>query len=209
MTKTTNLLLFLAIATILIVSPLAYESAFADPEENHKDKKPHNDKKAKTGEHKLKCKSIGSFFPPSGAGVFSSSEGKCSAGLGHVSSASVSSAVQSAINPICVTLTTIAPLGDFMVGKKSFIMFTSTGEQCFFDENGAPALPIEGNFCKAGGPHTSTVTGTFTITSGLVKDTPVDSGSGTFVSEANHCAQGTAPYGNSFTTDLKGTIVFP
>ena len=140
MTKTTNLCLFLAIATILIVSPLASESVFADP--NHEGKK---DKKSKTGEHKLKCKSIGSFFTPSEAGIFSSSEGKCSAGLGHVSSASVSSAVPSTITPGCLTLTTIAPLGDFMVGKKSFIMFTSTGEQCFLDENGA--TPTTFDFC--------------------------------------------------------------
>jgi hypothetical protein len=200
MTKTTNLLLFLTIATILIVSPLASESVFADPKENHEDKK---DKKSKTGEHKLKCKSIGSFFTPS-PDVFSSSEGKCSAGLSHVSTASVSSAAPYT-GTGCLTLTSVGD--DFAIGKKGFVMLTSTGEQCFFDETGASTLPLPGTFCTVGGPHTSTVTGTYTITGGLVKDTTVDSGSGTFVSEANHC-DSKAPYGNSFTTKLTGSIIF-
>lgn len=187
----------LMIATITVMlSGLMLVTTFDDAEA----------KKDKTGEHKLKCKSNGSFFPPSPAGVFSSSEGKCSAGLNHMSSASVSSVVPSSTTPGCLTLTSIGD--DFLVGKKEFVMLTSTGEQCFYDENGAPTLPVPGTFCTTGGPHTSTVTGTYAISSGLVQDTPVIGGSGDFVSEANHCDDD-APYRNSFTTKLEGTIVFP
>jgi len=165
-------------------------------------------KKAKTGEHKLKCKSIGSFFPPSPAGVFSSSEGKCSAGLSKVSSAAVSLAGP----PVdgCVTLTSAGD--DFSVGKKGFIMFTTTSEQCFNDVDGIPlGATWDFTFCgpTPGSAYTSEVIGTYAISGGLVKDTPVIGGSGDFVSMADHCASGTAPYGNSFTTKLEGTIVFP
>ncbi len=165
-------------------------------------------KKAKTGEHKLKCKSNGSFFPPSPAGVFSSSEGKCSAGLSHVSSAAVSGAVPS--TPGCLTLTSIGD--DFLVSKKGFVMLTSTGEQCFNDVDGVPlGATWDFTFCgpTPGSAYTSEVIGTYAISGGLVKDTPVIGGSGDFVSLADHCASGTAPYGNSFTTKLEGTIVFP
>jgi len=100
-----------------------------------------------------------------------------------------------------------------MVGKKSFIMFTSAGEQCFNDASGVPlGSAWDGTFCGVtpDSAYTSEVIGTYAISGGLVKDTPVIGGSGDFVSEANHCAgHDTAPYGNSFKTDLKGTIVFP
>jgi hypothetical protein len=164
-------------------------------------------KKAKTGEHKLKCKSDGSFFPPS-PDVFSSSEGKCSAGLGHVSTASISSAA-AGVTPGCLTLTSTGM--DFAIGKKNFIMLTSTGEQCFKNESGDP-IAFTGIFCVSGDPtsaFTSEVVGTYAIHGGLVKKTPVVGGSGDFVSKANHCAGDTAPFGNSFNTKLEGTIVFP
>lgn len=208
MTKTTNLFLFLAIATILIVSPLAYESAFADPKDKHKDKKPHDDKKAKTGEHDLKCKLIGSWFDPELTDdlVFSSSEGKCSTGLGHVTSASIT-AITGVTAEGCLMLSSATDLPAFSMGKKGFIEYTTTATQCFWDENGDATLP--GAWCTEGGAHTSTVTGINLITGGLVKDTPVVGGSVDFVSQANHCAGDTAPYGNSFTTELEGTIVFP
>lgn len=165
-------------------------------------------KKEKTGEQKLKCESSGSFFPPSPAGVFSSSEGKCSAGLSHVSSATVSGAIPS--TPGCLTLTSLGH--DFLISKKSFVMLTSTGEQCFNDAAGVPlGIAWDGTFCGASttSAYTSEVVGTYTIIGGLIKDTPVIGGSGDFVSVADHCASGTAPYGNSFTTELEGTIVFP
>jgi hypothetical protein len=201
MTKTIfgKKLLMLATITVLVTG-LTLAATFDDAEA----------KKAKTGEHKLKCKSIGSFFTPSAAGVFSSSEGKCSAGLGHVSSAAVSS-VSAPDGDGCVTLSTSDPRGDFVVSKKGFLMLTSTGVQCFLDENGLPLTAAA--FCTPGGPHTSTVTGTYEILGGLVKDTRVVGGEGTFTSWADHCAGDyplwTAPHGNSFTTELEGTIVFP
>ena len=191
----------LMIATITVMlSGLMLVTTFDDAEA----------KKDKTGEHKLKCKSNGSFFPPSPAGVFSSSEGKCSAGLNHMSSASVSSVVPSSTTPGCLTLTSIGD--DFLVGKKEFVMLTSTGEQCFNDAAGVPlGIAWDGTFCGASttSAYTSEVVGTYTIIGGLIKDTPVIGGSGDFVSVADHCASGTAPYGNSFTTELEGTIVFP
>lgn len=214
MTKTTNLCLFLAITAILIVSPLASESVFADP--NHEGKK---DKKSKTGEHKLKCKSIGSWFNPEFLGlVISSSEGKCSAGLGKVTSAAITVVSPIPTSEGCLVLSTAPllddngnPLVDFSMGKKGFIEYTSTATQCFNDVDGVPlGIAWDGSFCKAsaGSAYTSTVTGTYTILDGLVKDTPVVGGSGTIDSEANHC-DNDAPYGNSFTTDLRGSIIFP
>ena len=115
MTKTLfgKKLLMLATITVLVTG-LTLATTFDDAEA----------KKAKTGEHKLKCKSNGSFFTPSAAGVFSSSEGKCSAGLSHVSSAAVSS-VGAGINPGYLTLTSVGD--DFLVSKKGFVMLTSTG----------------------------------------------------------------------------------
>jgi len=166
-------------------------------------------KKAKTGTHTLKCKSIGSWFNPDLTGdVISSSEGKCSAGLGKVTSAAITE-ITGVNSEGCITLSSALGLPAFSMGKKSFIEYTTTGTQCLFDETGLPidlitALP---NWCEDGGAHTSTVTGTYAILGGLVKDTPVDGGSGTFVSMANHCDD-KAPYGNSFTTKLEGTIVF-
>jgi hypothetical protein len=210
MTKTIFGKRLLLIATItVLVSGLTIAASFDDAEA----------KKAKTGEHKLKCKSsIGSWFNPEFTGlVFSSSEGKCSAGLGKVTSAAIT-----AVDPVptpegCLLLST-APLQnvagtednvDFSMGKKGFIEYTTTATQCLFDENGLQidlnvAAP---NWCQIGGAHTSTVHGEYIISDGMVKDTIVVGGSGDFVSKANHCDD-KASYGNSFKTDLKGTIVF-
>jgi len=190
----------LMIATITVMlSGLMLVTTFDDAEA----------KKAKTGEHKLKCKSIGSFFPPTAAGVFSSSEGKCSAGLSKVSSAAVSG-VDPGADDGCVTLFSLGD--DFLVGKKGFVMLTTTGEQCFKNEAGDYLTADPTSFCATGdstSAFTSEVIGTYEISSGLVKDTLVVGGLGDFVSLADHCASGTAPYGNSFTTKLEGTIVFP
>jgi len=185
------------IATItVLVTGLTLAATFDDAEAHSKD-----------GEKKLKCKSIGSWFNPelTDSLVISSSEGKCSAGLGKVTSAALT-VVTGVTAEGCLALSTAPDISDFSVGKKGFIMFTTTGVQCFFDENGDSTAP--GNFCQEGGSHTSTVDGEYIILDGLVKDKPVISGSGTFVSLANHCAGDTAPYGNSFTTELRGTIVF-
>ena len=200
MTKTIfgKKLLMLATITVLVTG-LTLAATFDDAEA----------KKAKTGEHKLKCKSIGSFFPPS-VDVFSSSNGKCSAGLGKVTSAGITN-ISFFAAPGCVTLATVAGTPSFAMGKNGFIMFTTLAEQCFNDSAGVPlGNAWDGTFC--GGTtsaYTSDVTGTYAITTGLVKGTSVIGGSGTLVSSADHCASGTAPYGNSFTTELEGTIVFP
>ena len=170
-------------------------------------------KEAKTGTHDLKCKSIGSWYNPGLTFdlVFSSSEGKCSAGLGKVTSASITK-ISTSVTSGCLTLTSVND--DFSIGKKGFIMYTTTSEQCFNDVDGVPlGGSWDGTFCGNSptperSAYTSEVIGTYVISDGLVKDTPVVGGSGDFVSKANHCDDD-APYGNSFTTKLKGTIVFP
>ena len=204
MTKTINGKRLLMIATMtVLVSGLTFAAALDDAEA----------KKAKTGEHKLKCKSIGSWFNQGFTPfVISSTEGKCSAGLSKVTSAAITEITGSIAG--CLTLSTAPGISDFSMGKKGFIEYTTTGTQCFNNVDGDPlGVTWDGSFCGSSGSpstsaYTSTVDGTYTITDGLVKDTPVVGGSGTFVSEANHCDD-EAPYGNSFTTKLKGTIVFP
>ena len=107
------------------------------------------------------------------------------------------------------------------MGKKGFIEYTTTGTQCFNNVDGDPlGVTWDGSFCGSSGSpstsaYTSEVIGTISIHNGLVKNTPVVSGplgsdvggSADFVSEANHCDD-EAPYGNSFTTILEGTIIF-
>jgi len=203
MTKTIFGKRLLILATIVVlVSGLMMSASFDDAEA----------KKAKTGEHKLKCKSIGSWFNPELTGnVISSSEGKCSAGLGKVTSAAITE-ITGVTSEGCLTLSSATELPAFSMGKKSFIEYTTTGEQCFNDVDGVPlGTAWDGTFCgpTSGSAYASEVIGTYAITDGLVKKTPVVGGSGDFVSKANHCAGGTAPYGNSFTTKLEGTIVFP
>ena len=203
MTKTIFGKRLLILATIVVlVSGLMMSASFDDAEA----------KKAKTGEHKLKCKSIGSWYNPELLDdmVFSSSDGKCSAGLGKVTSASIST-VLDVTDDGCLVLVSV--FDDFSMGKKGHIMFKTVGTQCLYDVNGLSLVvgdTWEGSFCRssAGSAYTSIVTGTYTISEGLVKDVPVIGGSGTFVSMANHCDDD-APYRNSFTTKLEGTIVFP
>jgi len=81
--------------------------------------------------------------------------------------------------------------------------------QCFVDENGAPA-DLSQTFCANGlsAAHTSKVTGTYSITGGLVNGQKVSGGTGTVNSSVNHCAIGTAPYGNSVKTTIVGTIKY-
>jgi hypothetical protein len=211
MTKTINGKRLLMIATMtVLVSGLTIAAALDDAEA----------KKPKTGEHKLKCKSIGSWFNPelTGGSVISSSEGKCSAGLSKVTSASLTEiTVTVETPPGCLTLSTAEDISDFSMGKKGFIEYTTTGTQCFFAEDGVTPVPAGTDFCgDSSNIWFSTVTGTIAIHNGLVKDTPLVSGeigsdvggSANFVSEANHCAGDTAPDGNSFTTKLEGKIIF-
>jgi hypothetical protein len=199
MTKTIFGKRLLILATIVVlVSGLMMSASFDDAEA----------KKSKTGDHKLKCKSIGSWFPPTPEGVVtSSSEGKCSAGLGKVTSASITMITSLPDTDGCITLMSDPANPSFSMGKKGFIMYTTASTQCFWDETGTPTGPSD--WCAPGGAHTSKVTGTYTILvdGGIVKKTSVVGGTGDFVSMANHCDDD-APYGNSFTTKLEGTIVF-
>jgi hypothetical protein len=207
MTKTINGKKLLMIATITVMLSgvmlvTTLDNAVADPG--------HGNKKAKTGEHKLKCKSIGSWYNPELLDdmVFSSSDGKCSAGLGKVTSASIST-VLDVTDEGCLVIKSV--FDDFSMGKKGHIMFKTTGSQCFNDVDGVPlGATWDGTFCgsSAESAHTSKVIGTYAISKGIIKDVPVIGGLGDFVSEANHC-DNDAPYRNSFTTKLEGTIVFP
>ncbi len=203
MTKTIFGKKLLLIATItVLVTGLTLAATFNDAEAEN----------AITGTHYLKCKSsIGSWFNQAPTDpVFSSSLGICNVGLGTVTSAAITTSKTGVNDAGCITLESADGLPSFSMGKYGFIEYTTESVQCLFDENDMfidlnAAAP---NWCQAGGAHTSTVTGTYAILGGLVKDTPVDGGSGTFVSMANHCDD-KAPYGNSFTTKLEGTIVFP
>jgi len=201
MTKTINGKKLLMIATMtVLVSGLTIAASLDDAEA----------KKAKTGEHKLKCKSIGSWYNPDLLDdlVYSSSEGKCSAGLSKVTSASISM-ILDVTDDGCLDLVSV--FDDFSIGKKGYIMFKTTGSQCLYDVDGLSLVvgdTWDGSFCGgASSAYTSEVIGTYVISKGLVKDALVIGGSGDFVSEANHCDDD-APYRNSFTTKLEGTIVF-
>jgi len=113
MTKTINGKRLLMIATMtVLVSGLTFAAALDDAEA----------KKTKTGEHKLKCKSIGSWFNPDiTVDVISSSQGKCSAGLGKVTSAGITAGTFIPASG-CVALATLDPVGlpDYAMGKKRF-----------------------------------------------------------------------------------------
>jgi hypothetical protein len=219
MTNTTlgKKLLLIATITVLvsgITIATSMNDAVADP--NHKDKK---GKKPLTGPHDLKCKkSIGSFFDPAvskgsatGDLLISSSEGKCKF-TGHTAFSSITTVTGFDIGTGCVTLETPVDVDSYGIGKKGdFFTFTMTLEQCFFDEDGLPTLSaLSELYCDAStDAFTSTVTGTYLITGGLVKNTIPSGGSGTVTSSVDHCAQGTAPYGNSVVTTMTGDIVFP
>ena len=168
--------------------------------------------KGPTGTHRLKCRSIGSFYNPAGLIVTSSSIGRCSAGLSKVTTASVSTLIGGpdvASGPNCIFIDSVAE--DFAIGKNGFITFTNLATQCFEDVSGIPLAGLPVGFCGAGPleAYFSTVTGTYAITGGLVNGTPVIGGAGRFKSFADHCAGGTAPFGNFFRTKLVGTIEFP
>jgi len=110
----------------------------------------------------------------------------------------------------CVDLASPPGLDTFMVNEKGFIALAIEGEQCFWDENGVK--PTAEGFCDPGGPHTSTLEGSYTMTDGLIDDKRVNGGSGTVLSTANHCDFAEDPdrdlnhSANSGTTTFLGTI---
>ncbi len=186
----------LATTMVLLLPGLALASADSDRE-------------GRTGTHKLKCNSrVGSFYNPNDFGeVTSTSLGRCSAGLGKVATAS-QSLVSVGAPPGCVFLTSLGD--DFTIGKKAFITFTNMGTQCFEDSAGdLLGADWDGTFCGgATSAFTSVVAGTYAITGGLVKGRPVIGGEGSFTNHADHCAGDAAPFGNFFSTKLRGTIEF-
>jgi len=174
----------------------------------------HNDAEAitpKTGTFALKCTDqVGSFFDPSltGGTNFASGQTNCNAlGLATVSSITTITG-----GPVysCITLTTPVGLDSYAISSSGFFTYKSTDLiQCFFDELGGLA-DLSKEFCANGqsAAHTSKVIGHYTITGGLVNGQKVSGGTGTVNSSVNHCAIGTAPYGNSVKTTIVGTIVY-
>jgi hypothetical protein len=219
MTKTIFGKKLLLIATItVLVTGLMMSATFNDAEAKKEPKAP----KAPSMKE-LKCKdNVGSFVSfgilgPGGSwGPFvSTGESKCKS-LGDAAFTSVTRITGAAgISgaPNCIELVagpgagSLTPDG-YGISKKGFFTYDlGTMEQCFFDASGG--IPTTAGFCGlATDTHTSTVTGTFIITDGLIKGAPVTAGSGMLSSVVDHCAGGTAPNGDSVITTLTGTITY-
>jgi len=212
MTKTLFGKKLLLIATItVLVSGLTLAATF-------------NDAEAKKGPpsgagHDLKCKDkddAGSFmvFGPLGPFV-STSESKCKF-IGHAAFTTVTEAT-GALGPSgsnCIALVGAGPGGHdgYGISKKGFFTFDlGPLEQCFFDSSMTPlaAPPSPTDFCGSGlMATTSTVTGPFSITGGLIKGGTVVGGGGMLSTAVDHCAGSTAPGGDSAKTTMTGTIDF-
>ena len=155
----------------------------------------------------FKCdKGFGSFFDPDLTDdiIYTGSWVDCSV----IGSSGMAVAVEiTGVAEKCAGVTIASPdgLDSFVINEKGFISFTTSGDQCFFDENGN--TPTAAGFCVTGAVHTSILTGTYTITGGLIDGKPVVGGSGDTSSIVDHCAMDTAPYGNSGSTSFTGTIV--
>ena len=180
-----------------------------------------NDAEAKKGPpsgagHDLKCKdNVGSFMPTAAGLFISTGESKCKF-LGHAAFTTITmvTGVVGAAEPNCITLAG-AGLGaydGYGISKKGFFTFTVGAlKQCFFDSSmvALASTPGPGDFCATGlMATTSTVTGPFGITGGLIKGGTVVGGSGMLTSAVNHCAMGAAPGGDSAVTTMTGTIDF-
>ena len=164
--------------------------------------------KGKTGIFQFKCtESEGSFFDPGATGgLFFSSAGHANCtGLGPTNGASVTTVTTIGTN--CINLATTVDA--YVLSKKGFITFSVILEQCFFDSTGAVGS-VGAQFCgvTATNTFTSTVTGTYTITGGVITGNPVTGGTGTVSSAVDHCTAGVAPFANSVKTTLTGTIVY-
>jgi len=211
MTKTLFGKKLLLIATItVLVSGLTLAATF-------------NDAEAKKGPpsgagHDLKCKdkdNAGSFMVFGAAGPFvSTSESKCKF-LGHAAFTSVTAAIGPGLSgPNCIALVGAGPGGHdgYGISKKGFFTFDlGPLEQCFFDSSMTPlaAPPGPTDFCSSGlMATTSTVTGPFTIITGLIKGGTVVGGGGMLSTAVDHCAMGAAPGGDSAVTKMTGTIDF-
>ena len=162
----------------------------------------------KTGIFPLKCvDSVGSFETSSGTN-FASGQSNCNA-LGSATVSSITTVIGAGSGSNCITLATPAGFDSYAISSSGFFTYASADlEQCFFDKDGLVATTS--TFCggAAGDPVTSKVTGTYTITGGNINGNVVSGGAGTVNSSVNHCAIGTAPYGNSVKTTIVGTIVY-
>ncbi len=162
----------------------------------------------------FKCEEgIGSFFPPTASGtrVHTSSYTKCN-NLGSSTSASVLDVAGTVEvdGVLCVTLRSPDGLPGFALSEKGFITSTADLVQCFFNADGG-SVEADGisGFCDVGDDqvHTSTLTGTITITGGIVDKHRVVGGAADVASDNFHCAGFSAPYGNfGTTTELVGEI---
>ncbi len=224
MTKTIFGKKLLLIATItVLVTGLMMSATFNDAEAKKAPKAP--------SMKELKCKdNVGSFMlvgvgPEGGAIFVSTGESKCKS-IGDAAFTSVTRHVAvNAVNPHCYDLVGSGSLAGnaydgYGISKKGF--FTTTMgplTQCLFEADGTTPVPITGGpgllvpppFCGAEGPGDvvfSIVSGTFTVTGGLIKGAPVTAGSGVLSSVVDHCAGGTAPNGDSVITTLTGTITY-
>jgi hypothetical protein len=204
MTKTIFGKKLLLIATItVLVTGLTLSATFNDAEA----KEP---KEPKTRD--LKCKdNVGSFVSLTTAGPFiSTGQAKCKS-LGNAAFTTVTefSAVASAT---CIELegAALADPDGYGISKKGFFTFdVDTLTQCFLAKDGITPVDVGTPFC-AGDPDNiwfSTVTGSFTITGGLIKGN-IPTGDGMLSSAVDHCAGGTAPNGDSAITTLTGSITY-
>ena len=199
MTSKTYWLSIVAISAVLITGSLAVSPiAIADDDDDDDDD---DDGDATM---KFNCNGVGFFFTPNALGqVSTGSWADCSL----IGEAALTSFLQvSDADPLdgCTDLASIED--SFLVNEDGFITFSTSGTQCFFDGSGTALAADPVGFCGVGPTqaHTSILTGTYTITDGLVDDELVTGGSGTVDSTADHC--GGAPFGNSGTTKIKGTI---
>ena len=210
MTKTIFGKKLLLIATItVLVTGLTLSATFNDAEA----KEP---KEPKTRE--LKCKdNVGSFiaFGPGGPFV-STGESKCKS-LGDAAFTTVTelNGINGVTGINCIGLkgADVASPDGYGISKKGFFTFDmGTLEQCFFESDGVtPTTSFATDDYCDGTVSTdaffSTVTGSFTITGGLIKGN-IPTGSGMLISAVDHCATGTAPNGDSVITTLTGDITY-
>ena len=166
----------------------------------------------KTGTFPLKCAdNVGSFYNPVATGGLNIASGQtnCNA-LGSATVQSITVVVgPSVFAPNCIALATLPDADSYAISSSGFFTYASANlEQCFFDKDGLAATTFA--FCggAAGDPVSSKVTGTYSITGGNINGNVVSGGAGTVNSSVNHCAIGTAPYGNSVKTTIVGTIVY-
>jgi len=99
---------------------------------------------------------------------------------------------------LCVGIESFDSL--FEAANGDTITLAITGTQCFFDVNVDP-IDVGALFCS--GAETSTVDGTYTITSGTGKFLDAE-GSGTILASATHCN----PDGDAFDSLVSGDIEY-